>query len=191
MYEDLKQFLSQFVPLSKEEFGFMEPKLFTRKLEKREYIIKAGETENFVYFLNEGLIHQFFFKGKEQITTDIIDKGTIINGAVSYLSKKPSHYYLQAMESTTLTGISREDLETLYKSDIKWQRLGRILITYYLIRQERDNVEAIQLPIRERFQQYAIQNPGIVGRVSQRRLASLLNIKPETLSRIKPSLDQP
>jgi hypothetical protein len=92
------------------------------------------------------------------------------------------------MEPSLLFALSKTNLEALYQSDIKWQRLGRLFFTYYLIRQEKEMLDNIRLPMRERFLEFAKQHPGLMKRVPQHRLASFLNIKPETFTRLKPLL---
>jgi CRP-like cAMP-binding protein len=188
MYKRLRTFLEQFVSFSDAEFGQMKEKLAVKELKKKEFLTLAGETERYIYFVTEGIIHQFFYKGKQVITIDLIPEGTMANAAVSFFSGKPSHYYLQALEPTRLLALSRDDLEELYQSDKKWQRLGRILITYFLIRQEKNNIDGIRLSIPEKFLQFAKEYPDLMKRVPQRTLASYLNIKPETFTRLKPLL---
>ena len=159
-----------------------------RKLDKKEFLTRAGETEQNIYFLEEGLIHQFFIKGRETITIELVNEGTIINAAISFLSGKPSHYSLQALEPSHLFALSKKDLDYLYARDKKWQKMGRLMISYFLIRQERTIINNIRLSMHERFLQFAMEYPQLMKRVPQRRLASYLNIKPETFTRLKPLL---
>jgi hypothetical protein len=63
-----------------------------------------------------------------------------------------------------------------------------LLVTYYLLRQENEIIDTIRLTMRERFLQFATQHPDLLERVPQRRIASYLNIKAETFSRLKPLL---
>ena len=188
MYKQLKDFLQQFVSFTDEEFDLFTKLLQERKLEKNDFLTRAGETEQYIYFLEQGLIHQFFSKGRETITIELVNEGTIINAAVSFLSGRPSHYSLQALEPGFLYALSKKDLDYLYTLDKKWQRMGRLMISFFLIRQERNIIDNIRLSMRDRFIQFAIDYPQLMKRVPQRRLASYLNIKPETFTRLKPLL---
>jgi CRP-like cAMP-binding protein len=188
VYKKLRYFLQQFVEISDDDFDLFSEFLVEKKVEKNDFLTRAGETEEYIYFLEEGLIHQFFLKGREVITIELVSEGTIINAAVSFLSGNPSNYSLQALESSILFGLSKKNLEYLYTLDNKWQRMGRLMISYYLIRQERTMIDNIRLSMRDRFLQFAINNPELMKRVPQHRLASYLNIKPETFTRLKPLL---
>jgi CRP-like cAMP-binding protein len=188
MYSRLHSFLGQFAELTDEEFEAFRKLIVTRKLAKKDFLTRAGEVERFIYFLDEGLIHQYFLKGKEEVTTDLIPAGTVANAAVSFLSGKPSQYSLQAMEPCLVFGLSKDQLDYLYSVDRKWQQLGRKLLSYYLMKQETAMVDNLRFTMRERFMHFVQQNPGLMERVPQRRLASYLNIKPETFTRLKPLL---
>jgi len=188
MFERLRVFLQRFVPFTEEEFSRLKQLLKTRHCRKKEVLVHPGETGHYLYFVDSGLLHQYFLKGKEVVTTDVISEGTITGAVVSFLSDQPSHYYLETLEPTVLLALSKENLERLYQEDRKWQRLGRILISYFLIRQERHNLDMVRYTVRERFVHFAEEYSGLMKRVPQKRLASYLNIEPETFTRLKPLL---
>lgn len=185
---NLKQFLDQFYPVSDEDFATLLSCTVPRTLKKKEFLIRQGEVEEHVYFLTSGLLHQYFFKGKEMVSTDFFQPSNICGGLVSFLSGKPSYYNIQALENCELLCLSKSELERLYQADRKWQRLGRLLLTSYLISQEKAIMDTIRLTMRERYVQFARNYPDLSQKVPQRRIASFLNIKPETFSRLKPLL---
>jgi len=186
IYEKLEYFISRFFSLSDKESLLLKQNLVYRHFPKKHILIREGEREKYLYFIGEGLIHQYFYKGKEVVTTDLVCEGTITGAVASFLSGQPSHYFLETMEPTSVLCISRKDLDGLYASDIKWQRFGRILITHFFLQQEMHILDNIRYSIRERFVHFAEAFPALLKRVPQRRLASYLNIKPETFTRLKP-----
>lgn len=188
MYSRLEAFLNRFLPFTAEEFSRFRGFFSVRKCKAKEILIRPGETEQYLYFVDTGLLHQYFYKGREMVTTDIISEGTVTGAVVSFLSQAPSHYYLETMEPCVLLALSRTNLEMLYEKYPKWQKLGRVLITYFLLRQERYNLDEVRFSVRERFVHFAEEHSALMLRVPQRRLASYLNIKPETFSRLKPLL---
>ncbi len=190
MFNRLRIFLQQFVFLSDEDFSTFKELIIVKEYKKKHLLISAGEIEQYIYYLDKGLIHQYFYKGKEVVTTDIIPEGTTVNAAVSFFSGKPSHYYLETIEPTRLLALSKEHLYQLYRSDKKWRRMGRLLLSHFLIRQEKNILDNLRYSMRERFIRFAQEYPGLMERVPQRRLASYLNIKPETYTRLKPLLSK-
>ncbi len=176
--------------LTEEEFAALKNRSVLKYYHKKEKLIKPGETEKYLYFTGKGLIREYFNKGRQEITTDIITEGTITGSVSSFLTGTPSHYCLEAMEPVTALAISKQDLEHLYQSDRKWERFGRILTTHFLLKQEQFILDQIRFPVRERFLQFLEKNPELLQRVSQKHLASYLNIKTETFSRLKHIIKQ-
>src|SRR5258708_39779206 len=107
IYHNLFLFLSQFIVLTEEEFFLLRNHSVLKYFHKKEKLIKPGEIEKHLYFTGKGLIREYFYKGRQEITTDIIPEGTITGSVSSFLTGSPSHYCLEALESVTALAISK------------------------------------------------------------------------------------
>src|SRR6185503_15694090 len=103
----------------------------------------------------------------------------------SYLSGEPSNYVVETIEPTTFLSFDKTKIEQLYEQDIKWQRLGRLVITDLFLQKENWDIERILYNTQERFVRFVSTNSTLFQRVPQKYLASYLNIQPETFSRLK------
>jgi CRP-like cAMP-binding protein len=112
-------------------------------------------------------------------------EGQLIHSQESFHSRKPSEFAIETLEPTTLASITFDDLERVYSSSHKMERLGRLVITFSMIIQHRWQMQAIKYAPRERFLKFVELNPELLQRVPQKYLASYLNIQPETFSRFK------
>jgi hypothetical protein len=65
------------------------------------------------------------------------------------------------------------------------EELARSIITQMFIKKDNRYMEQLNITTRERFLQYMNNHPHMLQRVPQKILASYLNIKPETFSRLK------
>lgn len=182
---DLLTFLSQFIKISPEEFAELITWAEPRQYEKKTILTKPGEVEEYMYFITSGLIRKYFLKKDQEIITHIVKEGGILGSGESFLTGKPSKYFIETLEPTTGFAISREKLEEMYKTSKKWERLGRVLTTQYFIAQEMRIMDNIRYSTRERFVKFMKENTDLLQRVPQKYLASYLNIKPETFSRLK------
>jgi signal-transduction protein with cAMP-binding, CBS, and nucleotidyltransferase domain len=189
MYINLGSFLNRFITLTDDEFSLLKKRIQLREYPKKYILIKEGETGQELFYVCSGLIHHYFYKGKEQVTTDLVMEGTLTGAVASFLSGRPSHYYLETMEPTIVFSISKQNLQELYRAEKKWQRFGRILITHFLLQQERHILDNIRYTLREKLVHFANEFPELLKRVPQRRLASYLDMKPETFTRLKPLID--
>ncbi|MFL5771744.1 MAG: Crp/Fnr family transcriptional regulator [Flavisolibacter sp.] len=180
------QFLHKFVDLTEDDFDrFVRPYIEVRHFRKKQTITKAGEVEDFLNFVSKGLVRKFYVKGKEEINTQISTEGHIIHSQESFHSRTESEYSIEAIENTTLVSVTYENLEKLYASSHKMERLGRLVITFTMVIKDRWQMNMIRLTPRERFIDFVHKNPELLQRVPQKYLASYLNIQPETFSRFK------
>ncbi len=161
------------------------PILKVRRFGKKDYIIKAGEVENYFNFIIRGLVRKYYKKGHHEINTQISTEGQIIMSQQSFLGRQPSEYYIEAIEPSVIISIKYENLEELYNKSKKMERLGRLVVTYMMAISDSWQMQMIKMTPRERFLNFVMKNPQLMQRVPQKYLASYLNIKPETFSRFK------
>ena len=180
------QFLHKFIDLNEEEFdNLIKPYVQVRHFKKKQVMTVAGEVEEYLNFVTKGLVRKYYTKGKEEINTQISTEGHIIHSQESFHSRTASEYSVEAIEATTLVSISYNNLEKLYASSHKMERLGRLVITFTMVVKDRWQMNMIKLTPRERFLDFVHKNPELLQRVPQKYLASYLNIQPETFSRFK------
>lgn len=187
--ENIKMFLSymrRFTHVSDEEFAkSFEPILKVRRFGKREFLLKAGEVENYFNFITKGLVRKYYKKNGHEVNTQISTEGQILLDQQSLLSREPSEYYIEAIEPSTVISIRFDKLEELYTHSKKMEHLGRLVVTYMMILSDKWQMQMIKMTPRERFLNFVLKNPELMQRVPQKYLASYLNIKPETFSRFK------
>jgi CRP-like cAMP-binding protein len=182
---NLLTFLNKFIKISEEEFAQLITWAEPRQFEKKTILTRPGEVEDYMYFITSGLIRKYFLKKDQEIITHIVKEGGIIGSGESFLTGKPSRYFVETLEPTTTFAISRQKLEAMYGSSKKWEKLGRIMTTQYFLVQEMRLMDNIRYSTRERFVKFMKENTDLLQRVPQKYLASYLNIKPETFSRLK------
>lgn len=185
MLDALRQYISGFVSLSNEEFTLLADTLVIRNFDKKELLTNAGEVENYLNFVVKGLVRKYFLKGRTEVITQIAKEGEFVNSSASFLAGTPSPYVVETLEPSTFLSITRQQLEKLYEESPRIERLGRIAITHLFLQREEWEHECLRLDTRERFMHFVKNNPDMVQRVPQKYLASYLNMKPETFSRLK------
>ncbi|HXD76619.1 MAG TPA: hypothetical protein VN616_02365, partial [Puia sp.] len=117
--------------------------------------------------------------------TNIAREGELISSSTSFLSGKPSYYFVETLEPCTVLSLSRDHLEQAYRECPRIEKLGRLMTTYFVLQKEEWELECVRLDTRERFLRFIGNNPELLKRVPQKYLASYLNMKPETFSRLK------
>jgi len=184
--KSLLDFLNKFIPLSLDEYNeLVVPWITKRHFDKKSIVTAAGEVENYLNFIDSGLVRKYYKKANEEVSTQISCEGHIIHAQESFHSRTPSEFFIETIEPTELTSMTYESLEKMYSSSEKMQRLGRLVITSTMVLKDKWVSQLIKLSPRERFISFVTRHPELMQRVPQKYLASYLNIKPETFSRFK------
>lgn len=179
-------FLNKFVPLSNEEFSlYIEPYVEVRQFRKKQLLSRQGEVDDYVNFIQRGLVRKFFIRQQEEINLMICSEGHLVNDFESFYNRTPGEYSVEAIEPTTVFSISHANLERIYASNARMEKIGRKVVSHAMILKERWQLHMAKLTPRERFLEFVKKRPELLQRVPQKYLASFLNIQPETFSRFK------
>ena len=185
MEKALGQYISRYADLTDEELNLILPRIEVREVPKRHLLVQTGEQEQYLNLVVKGVLRKYFFKGREEVITQLAKEGDLISSSVSFLSGQPSQYAIEALEPTIVYSLSRENLEQLYALSPRIERLSRLVITDLYLEKEKWEQDHIQFDIRQRFVDFVHNNADLIQRVPQKYIASYLNIKPETFSRLK------
>jgi CRP-like cAMP-binding protein len=181
----LRQYVSEYVALSSEDFAFLGDRIVIRSFDKKRQLLRAGEVEEYLNFVIKGLARVYFYKGKTEVVTNIAKEGEMVCSSSSFLSGNPSNYFVETLEPSTFLSISRHQLDLAYQESPRIEKLGRLMTTHFVMQKEEWELECMRLDTRERFLRFVGNNPALLQRVPQKYLASYLNMKPETFSRLK------
>ncbi len=183
--EDLHRYLNKFVTLTKTEFNLLLSYLEIREFDKKVQVVKLGEVERYINIIAKGLARKYLPVKKGELTIQLATESRIIHSELSFYTQMPSGSVLETIEQTSFISISFDNLEQLYQQFPKAERLGRLLISDLFIKKDFRYFDQLQKSTRERFLEYVRTHPHMLQRVPQKYIASYLNIKPETFSRLK------
>ena len=183
---DFITYLEAFIPLSVEAKTALSGALKVRQYAKREHIVPLNGVNDVISFVVKGCVREYYLN--EQTEEVVVWFGLEKDIGVSFpnfISQKPSHTAIQAIEPTKVIQISRENLYQLYDQFHEIERLGRIIAEHYLMNSDAYIKELQTQNAAERYQHLMEQKPQILQRVPLSMVASFLGISGETLSRIR------
>lgn len=185
MVRGFLEYLGQYDFLTEEDKILLSEIMEVRTFDRKVRITDIGEVEVYLNFVVKGLIRKYFLLGKEQVIKHIASEGNMLASSVSFFSGQPSQYIVETIEPSTVVSISHTKIEKLFESDNKWERIGRLMMTDFLVEKEYWLLDMIRYSPRERLLRFVKEYPDLMLRVPQKYLASYLDIKPETFSRLK------
>jgi len=183
--DKLHHYLSAYVPLSRQEFSQLLPYIEIREYDKKVKVIREGETERYLNIISSGLARKYLPLKNNEITIQLATEGHIIHSELSFHNRIPSGSVVETIEPTVFFSISYDNLEQMYDQFPKIERLGRLLISELFVKKDSRYFDQLNKNTRERFLEYVRTHPQMMQRVPQKYIASYLNIKPETFSRLK------
>ena len=173
------------VALAKESVHALADILVGRKYKKGEMVLNEGEGCNYVRYMEKGMLRQFYFKyGKDMTEHIAYEKGEVVC-LESYFRQEPTRLMIEALEPTVLWEIDKAGIDRL---SIEYADIGvlyRKILENSLIESQ---VKADTLRFEsahERYNKLFQLHPEILKRAPLVYIASLLQMTPETLSRVR------
>lgn len=177
-------FLSSFSPLSSAQKEIIRNKLFLVSKNKGEYILKQGETSEYLYFIIKGVVVGYTTRKQKRLTTYICSDGDSVSSISGMYGECPSEESIYVLEDTLMLGYPISELMHLLEVSFEMNIIIRkILEAYYKSAHERSNIVRMG-SAQEKYEFYISTAPHHVGRVPYEYIADFLNIKPKTLERI-------
>ena len=171
--------------LSREQIHELADILICRKFKKGERILDEGDVCRSMLYLEKGLTRQFYFKYDKDLTEHIAYEGGVVICLESYLKEEPTRLMIEALEPTIAWGIPKDKIEQLALKDAEIGVWYRKLFEASLIESQ---VKADTLRFEsahERYNKLLQLHPEILNRAPLVYIASLLQMTPETLSRVR------
>ncbi len=183
--ENLLKYFRRFIDMSQEEFDLIAPYFVIRKFDKKVKMVKIGEVDNHFNIIVKGLVRKYLLVKKKEITLQLSTEGHMIHSEISFNTRQPSDCIIETIEPSIFISISHANIQEIYEKYPKTERLGRLIIAEMFIKKDFRDFDQLNKSTRERFLEYVQNHPDMLQRVPQKYLASYLNIKPETFSRLK------
>jgi CRP-like cAMP-binding protein len=184
--EQFMQALSKFGPPDAAAALALQQELKPRKLDRNEFIIRAGEVCTQVVYLQKGMVRHYYqmSNGGEATRWVNLDDSFII-ALASFIEQKPTDEFIQAIAPCTVFTVSHAKWMELCSSHPWLQWFWTKNMEFFLVGFERRIMNLIAATAEERYARYAKEYPLHLERVPLQYIASILGITPPHLSRIR------
>ena len=181
----LESIVKQVVAINEQEMAYFMGQWEIRQVEKNDILIKANTSNNYIFFVNHGVMAFQNVTLKHRKTTWLAFEEEFATDTFSFFGNQKARHEMKAITDGEVMYISKEKLETLYAQNCIWERWSRLLLEKYILNiMERTHLLQF-MEVRERYQYITQKRPNIVNEISLGELSSFLNCSQETLSRIR------
>ena len=160
------------------------------KVAKGELIFPEGQVCNAMYYVDRGMVRQFYYKNGKDVTEHFSYEGRIVFCIESFLKQEPSRLFVETLENSMLYAIPYEDLHVLMTQNSEIQKFYQKVLEHALISsQEHADSQRFE-NASERYERLLTNKPEIILRAPMLHIASFLQMTPETLSRVRSAHDK-
>lgn len=175
-----------FSPDEEKQFlGLWKEHTFTQN----ELITEAGAVERNFYVVLEGVQAIYLLNQKgDKVVLGFSYTGSPSGVFDSFIRQEPADTFLEALKPSKLLGISQNDYLSLFETFPDFHRWGHLFFQEILFGRLYREVELLTLSAEERYVAFMQRCPEELKVIPQKYLASYLNMKPETYSRLRGSV---
>lgn len=171
--------------LGEEETEIFLSKFTKTSLSKNDVFISPGKVCHTIGLIEKGLMKCVYHQRGEETVFEFAYENSFISDYYSFVTLTPSEKEVRCLEDTIVHTISRESLERLGKEHAFIESMSRKINEKLFLRMH-DRLKSMLLdPAAERYQKLMAERQDLIQRIPQYLIASYLNVKPETISRIR------
>ena len=182
-----RELARKYSTMTHEELDTLESILVPMKFAKGEMILKDGEICENIYYIDKGLVRQFYFKNGKEVTEHLGEDRTIFMCIESLFREIPSHLQVEALEPSMVYALPKHRLESVALHNVNIQILYRKILEESLILSQ-VHADLVRFETAgDRYKKMCKLMPQVVLHAPLVFIASYLQMTPETLSRVRAS----
>ena len=185
--ERIRQYFEQAIqrPIIDEEWAFFVSKLACEEFPKKHLLLKIGETEKYLSFVETGIIRYYLPKLENDLTFTFVFANNFVSGYDSFLTQEPSIYQIETLTKTTLWRITHDDLQAVYKETEVGNLIGRKASEDLYLKKTKRELSLLNESAEQRYQNLFTEQPHLLQHIPLKYIASYIGVTPQALSRIR------
>ena len=182
-----RELARKYSTMTHDELDVLESLLVPMKFAKGQMTPSEGEICKHVYYIERGLIRQFYFKNGKQITEHLGEDRSIFMCIESLFREEPTKLQVEALEPTWVYALPKQKLEQVALHNVNIQILYRKILEESLITSQ-VHADLVRFETAQaRYKRMCKLSPQVILRAPLVYIASYLQMTPETLSRVRSS----
>jgi Cyclic nucleotide-binding domain. len=182
-----RELARKYSTMTHEELDILQSVLVPMRFAKGEMILKEGEICKCIYYVEKGLVRQFYYKNGKGVTEHMAVEGNIIMCIESLFREEPTKLQIEALEPTIIYALPKVKLEEVALHNVNIQILYRKILEESLILSQ-VHADLVRFEsAQDRYRKMCKLQQQVTLRAPLVYIASYLQMTPETLSRVRSS----
>jgi len=189
-FEMFNSFITRHVEMTEAELTAFNQKCELVEFSKGDLIMRAGETQQNLYFITKGLVKNFIeTEAGETKIYNFRTEGMQVTGyaVYNYKDNLKALVNVKCIEDCTMIRLPFPVIQYVIENIKSGERLGRLMAEGHVVEMLNYIINRDSKSIIERYDLLEIEYPNIHQRIPQRLIASYLGITPVHLSNLKKS----
>ncbi|MFD2033579.1 Crp/Fnr family transcriptional regulator [Belliella marina] len=184
MKQVLLDHIARFITIDEQEKGLIDLLFQFKNWSRGEYFLAQGDVCKEIGFLTKGLV-VYFIQEDESHAYNFGKESDFVCNYESFLTKTPSSKSIKCIENVEMLCINYDKLQQLYSKIEQGEKMGR-LISEQLFLESIANITSFYVDTPEqRYLKFLEHYPDLNQRIPQYLIASYIQVKPQSLSRIR------
>ena len=176
----------RFVNISPEAFTYLSENFKRLEYPQKSLLVEAGSTAKYFYFVISGVQAGYMINNKgEKVVFGFSYEGSVSGIYDSFVTQTPSFYFMEALTVSEVIAITKEKYDELFERFPEFYRWRALFMEEILFGRGKREVEMLTLSAKERYDAFINRCPFELLQIPQKYVASYLNMKPETFSRLR------
>jgi CRP-like cAMP-binding protein len=181
---ELKNFISSYASFNEAELNDIVGRFKERIIAKNDFLLREGTVCQDLVFVREGCLRLYYLDEDVEISVWFAFPNSSAIDIYSFISDKPSKYFLQAIEDSTILYLPKAELTRLYAEYPTMQEMMRKFWEDAVLNLI-DRFTALQRDSAEKRYLDLMSKPPYLQKIPQKYLASFIGVTPTSLSRIR------
>lgn len=183
--DQIRENFERITKLTDADWHFFSSKLKRKVYPKKTLLLKAGQTENYLSFIEKGIIRFYIEKPEKDITFSFSFGNEFVSAYESFLTQKPAKCHVETLTETVLWQLTYADLQDIYAQTEVGNTIGRHASEALFIEKSKREISLLNNTAEERYLNLFTEQPQLIQLIPQKYLASFIGITPQALSRIR------
>ncbi|WP_103069505.1 Crp/Fnr family transcriptional regulator [Aquimarina sediminis] len=181
----IREYFEKIVTLSDNDWKIFSSKLTKSHYPKKATLLRVGQIEKHLSFIEKGSIRFFIPKEENDITFGFYFENQFISAYNSFITQTPSTYQTETLTETILWKITHKDLQEIYNQTEIGNKIGRKIAENIFLTKSKREQSLLNDTAEERYIKLLTEQPYLIRKIPLKYLASYIGITPQALSRIR------
>jgi CRP-like cAMP-binding protein len=182
---EIRQYFEKLVTLSDKDWALFYSKLVKREFPKKTILLRTGQQENYLSFIEKGIIRFCIPNEFDDLTFGFAFANNFVSAYDFFLTREPSNYQLETITETILWQLTYQDLQQIYAETEIGNTIGRLASEDLFLKKSKRELSLLTNSAEERYLSLFTEQPHLLQLIPLKYIASYIGVTPQALSRIR------